>query len=301
MFNTRKLNLIYWRSQNFGDMLSPYIVSKLSGLKIQYKKENVSFRRDAKKIIKVMLRGSFSEIKEMCFFWQHTIVAVGSVLNLSNSKSKIWGAGFMSESQYFFGGEVFALRGPYSHRKICANGIRLDRCVYGDPALLLPLIYTPKDNRNRSSNRISIIPHWTEVEYFKGIYKDTYNIIDVRTTDIEHVIDEIINNKYVLSTSLHGIIVAHAYEVPCLWIKRGYIHTDGIKFKDYFSSVNISVYDGFTNLDDILNSPISIESFFENNINLSLPKAEIINTIRKELLIAAPFQLKDEYKKIINE
>lgn len=33
----KKINLIYWNKNNFGDQLSPYIESKLSGEIIRYK------------------------------------------------------------------------------------------------------------------------------------------------------------------------------------------------------------------------------------------------------------------------
>lgn len=40
----KKINLIYWNKSNFGNQLSPYIVSKLSGETNRYKRGTASLR-----------------------------------------------------------------------------------------------------------------------------------------------------------------------------------------------------------------------------------------------------------------
>ena len=47
----KKINLIYWNKDNFGDQLSPYIVSKLSGETIRYKRGTASLRYSFKEIL----------------------------------------------------------------------------------------------------------------------------------------------------------------------------------------------------------------------------------------------------------
>lgn len=93
-----------------------------------------------------------------------------------------------------------------------------------------------------------------------------------------------------MSTSLHGIIVAHAYGIPALWIKRGYIFTDGLKFNDYFASVEIPLYDGSKyNLEDIV-----CKSFHELSSeirSLMLPHKSVIE-LQRDLLRVAPFEVK---------
>ena len=60
------------------------------------------------------------------------------------------------------------------------------------------------------------------------------------------IIDEINSCQVIISSSLHGIITCHAYNIPCLWYKFSEkIVGDGIKFADYFSSVNIKPYNPF--------------------------------------------------------
>ncbi|MFW8205226.1 hypothetical protein ACOIC8_27960, partial [Klebsiella pneumoniae] len=97
--------------------------------------------------------------------------------------------------------------------------------------------------------------HLKDYDYFKNKYRSNKNIkvIDLKTKDIEFVVDEIISCEYILSTSLHGVIVAQAYDIPTLWIKHNDINTDGIKFYDYFDSVGIKPYDGFEDYESLIN------------------------------------------------
>jgi hypothetical protein len=41
------------------------------------------------------------------------------------------------------------------------------------------------------------------------------------------------------SSSLHGVIVSHAFGVPSIWMASSKpLHGDGVKFDDYFASCN---------------------------------------------------------------
>ena len=132
------------------------------------------------------------------------------------------------------------------------------------------------------------------------LYNKQYNIIDIRTSNIEFFIDEIVSSKYILSTSLHGLIIAHAYGIPALWIKKGHIGSSEFKFHDYFSSVNIPLYEGFTNIEEILSNDENIEHLFQQNINKSQINAPLCD-IQQTLLKAAPFKLRREYATIIQQ
>lgn len=89
---------------------------------------------------------------------------------------------------------------------------------------------------------------------FKQMYGTNKNVhvIDLKTSDIEFVLNQMLACEKIISTSLHGVIVGHAYDIPTIWIKHNDIDTDGFKFNDYFDSVGIKLYKGFTNFDDII-------------------------------------------------
>ena len=75
---------------------------------------------------------------------------------------------------------------------------------------------------------IGFIPHRSEYEDFSnGILskmskeiKSNSLLINFKTSDIEGTIEQICKCKFILSSSLHGIILAHAYGIPALWIRN---------------------------------------------------------------------------------
>jgi len=286
----KKINLIYWNEQNFGDALSPYIVEELSGRKTKFKGANINIFR---KLVKAILFLSLNDLQRILFPWQTNILGVGSIITWGNSKSKVWGSGFMSQSGRFNGGEVFAVRGPFTAKRLVKEGF--PKCeIYGDPALLLPLWKQPVLQKK---HKLGIIPHWKETDKFIESYGDRYKIIDLRTKDVDKVLEDITSCNYILSTSLHGLIVPHAYNIPALWIKDGFIDTDGFKFSDYFASVEIPDYNGFTDINDILTSESSWKNLFNEHIEKSLINVSL-SDIQKGLIRVAPFPVKKKYKNI---
>ena len=286
------IKLVYWNKLNLGDLLSPYIVNKLSGLPVKYKDFYFLGIKGQIGLLIDFLKGrrTIKEITKTLFFFEKNLLAVGSIMALGNKKSIVWGSGFMNWNESFRGGKVLAIRGKLTNDKLIAMGFR--HCnAFGDPALLLPLIVSPIENKVRD---VVIIPHWKEVESFKKKYGEHYKVLDIRTADIENFISELTSCRYVLSTSLHGIILSHAYGIPALWIKKGYIDTDGFKFHDYFSSVDIPFYDGIENFDSYLKED-TWKSLFTEYEKYILPYKNI-RDIQKKLLSVAPFRVLSQYK-----
>lgn len=293
-----KINILYWDEANFGDALNSVLIEELSGKKTQIKcrtKNNGADIIEAARHFLYMIRhAEYSTLKMIEWPWQKSLLAIGSIITWGNRKSLIWGSGFMSQRDTFRGGILYAVRGKYTDEKLRHEGF--SGCgVYGDPALLIPLWISPS---NEKKYKLGIIPHWKEVAYFQNLYGEKYKVIDLRTRDIHKIVEEITACEYVLSTSLHGIIVAHAYHVPALWIKKGYIDTDGFKFYDYFSSVNIEPYDGFQNIEYILKDELNwLTVFTQNKDKIQINNS--IEMIQKNLLKSAPFILRDKYRRLI--
>lgn len=286
----KKVNIIYWDSDNFGDVLNPVLIEELSGLPTQFKDITLSRKERTTILLKGLLTFNFKKVKTTIFPWQNTMTAIGSIISWAKGNSVIWGSGFMNETDSFSGGKTLAVRGKLTDLKL--KEADFAGCsIYGDPALLLPLWIKPSSEKKY---KLGLIPHWKEVDYFKNKFGKDYVIIDLRTRDIHKVVQEISSCEYILSSSLHGIIVGHAYNIPSLWIKHDYIDTDGFKFHDYFSSVDIPSYNGFENLEEILQSEKSWMQLMRNNedkvgINNSLIQ------IQRNLLKVAPFKLKEKY------
>lgn len=285
MSSNKKIKLVYWIYPNFGDALGPFLVNKLSNKEIIHRNLYKNFTTLLRSLPRSIKSRNFSTYKHLLFPWERNFLTVGSIISRGTKFSKIWGSGFMNENENFNGGEIYAVRGKFTKEKLIKMGFQCPD-IYGDPALLLPLIIPA----NSKKNDIGIIPHWKETEYFKRTYGNIYKIIDLETTDINKVVSEITSCKMILSTSLHGIIVSHAYGIPALWIRKGYIDTDGFKFKDYFSSVDISLYEGFEDIDRILESKENIELLFKQNQNITLPQKSI-KQIQTDLINSAPFEI----------
>lgn len=216
-FFTRILG--YTRKNNLGDDLNFYILAALSNKKI-FSAPNL--------LIKCP-----------------NILFIGSILQkYINNDSIIWGAGTIDE--YAFPTSrphlIKAVRGPLTRQWLIKNNIDCPT-VYSDPALLLPLIYRPKIKK---VYKYGIIPHYVDwnsngVEYLSKILGDS-NIKMINMAEYkscESVINEIIQCEYVISSSLHGIIISDAYNIPNIWVEfSNNVYGNGFKFRDYFLSVN---------------------------------------------------------------
>jgi len=280
------IKLVFFdRPINFGDFVSPYLVSKLTGKRIIHKNFYEGYKKTYTQFKLAIKSFNFIQLVNILYPFESNYLVVGSILSQGNSRSKIWGSGFIDESQPFRGGQVFAVRGKYSALKLQKMGF--PECnIYGDPALLLPLIYNPLKAKQEG---VGIVAHIIDAEKLIHEYGSTHKVIDLRSSNIEGIIDEITSCEFILSTSLHGIIVAHAYGIPAIWVTNRKLYGDGIKFKDYFSSVNIPLYSG---------EPINKLPVCELDANLlkekfkdfCLPHKDV-SEIQKALLSVAPFKI----------
>lgn len=274
---------MFWDKANFGDALSPYIIEKLSGNKIIKKDLYHGGMFCLRCLYGYIRRRMFKRLTFATWPWENNLMAIGSILEFANKKSTVWGSGFMKyESKYTAVGKILAVRGPLTAEKVKKLS-NIECKTLGDPAILLPLIY---QHKQQQTNKIGIIPHMIETDYFLKSYsfldKNHFLIIDLRTHDIEYTIKQITSCHMVLSTSLHGIIVSHAYGIPAIWIKKN-LNDGGFKFADYFMSVGITPYKGFTNIEEILSNTNNINNFFKKNQDIALPRNSLVN-LQKGLL-----------------
>ena len=295
----KKIPLFWWHwDLNFGDCASPYIVQKLCGCDIH--NQGFPLKRSLKHFIKTLFlkrKIDFSEITESIRNRKHFIVGLGSIIDNSNKNAFVWGSGFQHPEKQFRGGVIKAVRGKYTAKELVERGFPY--CpVHCDPGLLLPLIYQPMVKKQFLCG---IIPHFREADDVKTLIGDRSDmlLIDLRTDKVEKIIDEILSCKYILSSSLHGLIVAHAYQIPALFFQYTH-HGEGLfKYNDYFSSVDIPIYkptqwDKQTKL-----SADSIESMFTENRDRSIIHTNILE-MQKSLLSVFPYRLSRDYCEDIN-
>lgn len=295
----KRVNLIYWNNTpNFGDVLSPFIIHSLSGMEIKHINRYWNTKKFISNFLYNCIHRLWNENKEICFPYTNVMLGVGSILTWVNFNSTVWGSGFMKYSDKVRQGvfnKYYCVRGPKSAQKLKENGITPPNYL-GDPALLLPVIIEPKNSKK--VHKIGIIPHIRDYKYFQENYSRNYHIINLATDDIQHIVDEIISCEVILSTSLHGIIVSHAYCIPALWIRKGYIYTDGFKFDDYFMSVGLEPYKGTDNIEELLASKVNVLEYFEKYKEQSIPSHSILQERLKDLFMSFPLPLIRKYQSV---
>ncbi len=159
----------------------------------------------------------------------------------------------------------------------------------------MPLLVKPSTKKYR----LGIIPHYIHYsEIVKSIKTSDILVVDL-LNDVEDVIRDITSCEYTVSSSLHGLIVSHSYQIPSIWVdfKSEELAGDNIKFKDYFSSVGINEYNPFVLDIKEINSNDAIKLIREKD-HLSLPDKQI-SIIQKNLLKVFPYKLKPKYEKFL--
>jgi pyruvyltransferase len=213
----------FWhRSSNFGDQLTPYLIEKITGRRVVYVPQPNTFQERTDPVLMV----------------------TGSILSSFVHCAVVWGNGYAwSHEEVHQPLAIAAVRGPYTRKKLIDKGIDCPE-VYGDPALLLPFLYDPCC---KPQFELGIIPHMIDIDqayhqYADQISRNNALIIDL-TWPIEKVIDSICMCKRTISSSLHGLIVSHAYGIPSKWVKlSNKVIGDDFKFHDYLKSVGMHTH-----------------------------------------------------------
>ena len=275
--------------ENYGDWLSAYLIEHLTKrlvIRVDYPKRTLWLKLS------------------------HTI-AIGSILKCGSTKSKVWGSGLISADERVSvrPHNILALRGIYTARELSKRGFDIDPndMTYGDPATLLPLVLP---NNTQITHKFGIVVNYSEWELVQHINHPSIKVINLHTNDIEQTTAEILSCKYIFSSSLHGLIIPHAYYNWAIGVKiSDLLHGDGIKFDDYFSSackwsntgVPMQLLDGryiansrlsMTKLLSSLNAVLATMSCaYDKQLSEHNPTAENIYYTQKRLLLTMPFSI----------
>lgn len=252
------VNLNYWciDSQNNKDNLGDY----LSYVVYEYmlKLNNIDKDKKLKKI-------------------KH-LYAIGSILLTGFQDSTIWGTGVKDELTGFSGKitllfnkhfrklDIRAVRGPLTRDYLLRNGIKCPE-IYGDPAILMPLIYK---NKIKNKEDVLVINHYTQTQNKK------INSVDLKTRDYKKIIDKICEAKLVISGSLHGIILAEAYGVPAILLEDRKDFSL-FKYQDYYYSTGRRKFPVAKTIDEAL--------------KMTPPSLPDLKKMQKDLLNSFPIDL----------
>jgi hypothetical protein len=125
---------------------------------------------------------------------------------------------------------------------------------YGDPGFLIPYIYSQYQKINTSGTdgsttiqKFCVVPHFQDL-YLPPIQNVTEYSTDTKIVIVisphngwEYVISELQKCNYIMSSSLHGLIVADGLGIPSIWFQIPGEDTERIegqfKYDDYYSSM----------------------------------------------------------------
>jgi hypothetical protein len=238
------LKFYWWKDNNVGDLITPYYLEKVCNVKdvsnYRINEEQISnIEKDARKTSKYGF--IFRWLKKINIdTGANYCVSTGSLIRLCGDKALVFGSGVRSKNQQTNKSYVRSVRGPLTRDAYISSGTPCPN-IYGDPGLLLPRFYRPKEPGKKYG--LGIIPHFTEYQTVKDLYSKDLNIliINMGCGDLEHVIDQICSCERTVSSSLHGLVFSHAYNIRTCRIifSEDNDFGDGTKYTDYYAAVNL--------------------------------------------------------------
>lgn len=217
---------------NFGDELSPHVLEAATGRRVVWSPAP-----------------------------QAEIAAIGSIYELVTkqpTRAAIWGCGIRGElspevasRMRADAGAVLAVRGPRTRSELSLGS----NTVLGDPGLLSPLLVS---RQAPARDKTIVIPHFSVWNSRLGrrsiatVRSLGFDVVAPSLNPLE-VLQRIADARFVISSSLHGVIVAHSLGVPAqLLIKTATTNPEPLwKYEDYFESLGADVtHIGYETLGD---------------------------------------------------
>jgi pyruvyltransferase len=202
------LDLFYWKPRsgsNFGDHLSSVIVTKMAADAGYFLDEELPAQR--------------------------RLLAIGSILHFARTGDTIWGSGVNGkmpiEDHKFEQLDVRAVRGPLTRDFLQKRGIAVPE-IYGDPALLVAELLGQRFVKPSKPDRsVAFVPNLHD----HAIMKDWGDVISPMQP-WQRVLFEILRSGHIISSSLHGLVIADAFGIPCTYLRLS--ETENLfKYEDY--------------------------------------------------------------------
>lgn len=204
-------------TKNIGDAINPFLFENITNREII----------NSNSILNILNKDKF-------FF-------IGSVLDQIDNNSIVVGAGFISEdSPVKAPKSIYAVRGPLTRAKFISNNIRCPK-IYCDPGLLVSRVFK---FHKQKKYKYGLVPHYVDFDNLVlSKVKDNleFKILNVHDNH-EIFLEELNQCEFIFSSSLHGIIFAISYSIPCVWIKfSNKIYGEDFKFRDFYASLNLKI------------------------------------------------------------
>lgn len=233
---------------NFGDELGPAVILK-------HLQNHMGCNVDNLPILNIAKKKRLPN--EICLF------SLGSIFHMIQKGDHVWGTGInptwtsLKEDETKKNITFYAVRGPKTEALVKKH-FKLEREIgKGDPGFLVPFVYpeyripekidlataTSEINTDQllSQSRLCFIPHFHDMNYKELKQLPSKNVISV-VNSWRNVVDNMKNCSFVVSSSLHGLVVADAMGIPSRWFQfpdSKTSRTEGLfKYRDYYATIN---------------------------------------------------------------
>jgi pyruvyltransferase len=170
------------------------------------------------------------------------VFAIGSILDdlPENFTGTILGSGLMHDAAKRLPcANILALRGELTRGRLDAS----KQVPLGDPGLLAPWIYQITAKKEHA---LGLIPHYNDkadprLQIIQRRDRREVLIIDVQQGP-RKVIAQIAGCETILSSSLHGLVIADALGIPNAWLLLSdKVAGQGFKFRDHASALGRTI------------------------------------------------------------
>jgi pyruvyltransferase len=184
---------------------------------------------------------------------ERKLLAIGSIFYFAAQNDVIWGSGIngktLQKSDYLFTDlDVRAVRGPLTRQFLWEHFHINCPEVYGDPALLLPFFFPEFKRKENPSREFVVIPHYADAYLFINPYQE--NVI-YPWEPWDQIIEKILDSRFVISSTLHGIIVAEAFGIPARLL-RVTNNQNIFKYNDYYCGTSRPHFQFATSIEQAL-------------------------------------------------
>lgn len=200
---------MYPRIRNFGDEMTPQIIKSIWGRQCEWADPTECEMAGAGSIIEMLQERA------------------------QDNPVKIWGSGFLYDGPDLgqTNLDIYAVRGRLSQYRVAPKR----KIALGDPGILASLAFHPD---RKITHKVGVVYHYndTETDFIKSLKDNPKVKLISPLQHPERVVSDIVSCELILSSSLHGLIVADSFKVPNYWIPlREYERKGDYKFKDYYS------------------------------------------------------------------
>lgn len=226
------INLAWWAKPfpgNFGDWLSPLIVS-------HYTDKKVIFQSPVRLAMK-----------------EH-MIGLGSIGRFIKPNSVVVGTGISTDELTLAkGAKYVSVRGPVTARVVKESG-GPEVESFGDPGVLISRIFPVE--RSKTNGRVALVRHFTHkpIPLTIDSNMDELDIFMSHPDEIKILVQALNAYDRVVTSAMHIFITCQSYGIPCALITfEGFedsVHGTGIKYGDYAQGVG---------LDSINPQPVSLD------------------------------------------